>query len=201
MSKYHKVLTWYFWLSLSGFLETPAREVGSIETWGPLFRISFDLIIYSKPPLSGSETVYKIIQFKADAATSDCCNLGARVPLLQHYVDAPERLHFATAIGGDGNYWRDYNINTELNEKYNFVMEQQYVNNEVYYGTHPFEQNIIIFNRFILLRRLMGERSSVTWTQPQDHFKMWKSLWETTLPRRLMPPTATWCGRTLKAVE
>ena len=79
--------------------------VGTIETWGPLFRISFDLTFNSKPT---TEHDYNILAFKGNGATNDCCNIGDRVPYFVFYPDeTPERLHFASAVGANGNYYHD----------------------------------------------------------------------------------------------
>ena len=108
--------------------------VGSIETWGPQFRISFELQIHSKPPRSTDDDVYNILAFKGNGGTNNCCNIGDRVPLIEYYPHDPqgERLHFASAVGSNGNYYYDYYDTIELNKTYTFVIEQITVNNEVF---------------------------------------------------------------------
>ena len=103
--------------------------VRTIKTWGPLFWISFDLIFNSKPT---SENDYNILAFKGNGATNDCCNIGDRVPYIVYYPsEKPERLHFASAVGANGNWASDHSLTVEINKKYNFVIEQKSVNNKV----------------------------------------------------------------------
>ena len=168
-----------------------------MENWGPLFRISFDLIFKSRPT---SEQDYNIVAFKGNGARSDCCNIGDRVPYLSyHPSETTERLTFASAVGVNGNWAYDHNITVEINKTYNIVIEQKTFDNEVCnfmsicVRRRP---SYYIFYRFIFLHRLTGLRSSVSWTQPQNHFKMCKYSWEMTLLSKLTPPTATWCGWT-----
>ena len=103
--------------------------VGTIENWGPLFRISFDLIFKSKPT---SEQDYNIIAFKGNGARSDCCNIGDRIPYLSyHPSETTGNLTFASAVGANGNWASDHNLTVEINKTYHIVMEQKSVNNEV----------------------------------------------------------------------
>ena len=103
--------------------------VGTIENWGPLFRISFDLIFNSKPT---SEQNYNILAFKENGGTNDCCKIGDRVPYLSyHPSETTERLTFASAVGANGNWTYDHNLTVEINKKYNFVVEQKIENNKV----------------------------------------------------------------------
>ena len=57
--------------------------------------------------------------------------MGDRVPLMQYYPQG-ERLHFASAVGTNGNWYHDYYVTIELNKAYTIVIEQKYVMNEVY---------------------------------------------------------------------
>ena len=103
--------------------------VGTIENWGPLFRISFDLIFKSKPT---SEQDYNIVAFKGNGARSDCCNIGDRVPYLSyHPSETTERLTFASAVGASGNWAYHHNLTVEINKTYNFFIEQKTFNNKV----------------------------------------------------------------------
>ena len=102
---------------------------GTIENWGPLFKISFDLIFNSKPT---SEQDYNIVAFKGNGARSDCCNIGDRVPYLSyHPSETTERLTFASAVGASGNWASEDYLTVEINKKYNFVIEQKTFDNEV----------------------------------------------------------------------
>ena len=99
--------------------------VGTVENWGPLFRISFDLIFKSKPT---SEQDYNILAFKGkgNEARND------KVPYLSyHPSETTERLTFASAVGANGNWAYDHNLTVEINKKYNFIIEQKIYNNKV----------------------------------------------------------------------
>ena len=52
---------------------------------------------------------------------------------MQYYPQG-ERLHFASAVGTNGNWYWDYygDYYWELNKAYTIVIEQKYVMNEVY---------------------------------------------------------------------
>ena len=102
--------------------------VGTIENWGPLFKISFDLIFKSKPT---SEQDYNILAFigQGNGARND---IGERVPYLSyHPSETTERLTFASAVGANGNWAYDHNLTVEINKKYNFVVKQKIENNKV----------------------------------------------------------------------
>ena len=121
-----------------------------ITTWGPLFRISFDLIIYSKPEHS-ERVEYTIIQFKESSAKncSDAqlsCNIGSKVPRVSHVpYRNPEVWKFTSAINDNGNYYTKHFFNIDINKKYKFVVEQKNINNEVCYVL------ICLINRITLL--------------------------------------------------
>ena len=104
------------------------KEIGEIENWGPLFRISFDLVFHSKP------TVYKyysILAFKGYSGRSDCCNVGDRAPTIFYHPTESDLLTIATAIGDNGNHFNEFEVSLEINKKYNFVIEQKFVNGKV----------------------------------------------------------------------
>ena len=109
------------------------NQIGYIGTWGPLFRISFDLVIHSKPTPDVAE-YYSILAFKGNGGTSDCCNVGDRVPVIMYTPpqrNYNERLHLTTAIGSNGNDWKNYEVTLEINQNYSFVIEQKPVNGKV----------------------------------------------------------------------
>ena len=122
------------YIGLSGNLMKPKEEVGSIDFWGPQFRVSFDLVFQSKPTVAPGDTYYyTIVTFREKGGTSDCCNVGDRVPMLQHHLSPTEKLHFISAIGTNGDYNHIYPVVMELNRKYSFVFEQKSINNKVDY--------------------------------------------------------------------
>ena len=104
--------------------------IGNIQSWGPLFRISFDLAIHSNPPVKDH---YSILSFKGNGGTNKCCNVGDRIP---HFTYKPRAgqdnlLHFGSAIGSNGNSYTNINFNAEIDRLYSLVIEQKSVNNKV----------------------------------------------------------------------
>ena len=82
------------------------KEIGTIDTWGPFFRVSFDLIINS---------------FHQDEWTSVLTFSGSAPVILLHktlglvYIVKKKR----------------FNFNIELNHWYSIIAEQKYVNKQV----------------------------------------------------------------------
>ena len=97
------------------------KLIGAIYFWGPLFRVSLDLIIFSF-----TSDWSNILAFKGNGGNNDCCDNGDRVPL----VNAGEGglLQFSHSINGTGNYWT--NTNLTANTWYNVVIQQVERNNK-----------------------------------------------------------------------
>ena len=51
--------------------------------------------------------------------------------MLEHHLSPKEKLHFISAIDGDGDSQHIYPASLELNKKYNFVLEQKSIYNQV----------------------------------------------------------------------
>ena len=98
------------------------KQIGTIDSWGPFFRVSFDLIIHSLNPIHEGSS---LLSFRGNGAVCNNCKNGDRVPALflhnKHGV-----LQFSN------NYDNDYRLmDIFLNNWYNIVIEQKLVNSEV----------------------------------------------------------------------
>ena len=92
------------------------KVIGEVDgRWGPLYRVSLDLIVWSF-----SSDWSNILAFKGNQANNDCCNNGDRIPLINS--GANNYLRIANSINGNGNYYRDIKITS--NQWYNIVIEQ-----------------------------------------------------------------------------
>ena len=98
------------------------KEIGTIDSWGPFFRVSLDLIIHSSQKL---DQYYSVLAFKGNGGTSNCCEHGDRIPaILVSRNDAlNEHLNFCNSVYNNGNYYYDFTIN--LNTWYNIIIEQK----------------------------------------------------------------------------
>ena len=56
------------------------REIGRITSWGPLFRVSFDMKINSSQKTKWTSNFKTILDFKGNGGTRDCCEHGDRIP-------------------------------------------------------------------------------------------------------------------------
>jgi len=92
-------------------------ELATIHNWGPTFRISFDLIIYSAP--SGWSSV---LAFKGNGAKDDLVNYGDRVPAI-FYNNPGGYLHIASAVSGNRNLWINQKI--ELGKRHHLTIVQE----------------------------------------------------------------------------
>ena len=103
------------------------KEIGTIDSWGPFFRVSFDLIIHSHVDNFPSS----VLAFKGNGGTYDCCEIGDRIPAIfvsqnlnQNLGQVnPLHLHFGNSVNQNGNYNFDFYIN--LNSWYKIVIEQK----------------------------------------------------------------------------
>ena len=102
---------------LSGVVEKD-NEIGTIESWGPHFRVSFEMIIKS---FVGAKWT-NILSFKGNGATSHCCQLGDRAPAI--FLQNKEKyLLFSHSVNGNGNYAYTYR-GLQLNKWYKITVEQ-----------------------------------------------------------------------------
>ena len=97
------------------------KEIGTIKSWGPFFRISLDLIIHYH-----NNDVSNVLSFKGNGARRPCCDFGDRIPIINIRY---QQLHFATSVNGKPNHVFDFPFN--LNTWYNIIIEQKFLNRRV----------------------------------------------------------------------
>ena len=110
------------------------KLLGTIDSWGPLYRVSLDLIIHSH-----SNTTYSsVLSFKGNGASTDNDNYGDRIPIIQ--VRNNGYLYLISSVKGDNSYI--VKIEIDLNEWYNILIEQKWINRKV--------QHLRIFHLFLI---------------------------------------------------
>ena len=99
------------------------RLIDTVEAWGPLFKISFDLFITSFGPSAWSS----ILSFKGNGGSNNCCNNGDRVPIVQltDYGD----LFFINSVNGDGNGY--FHTGVDLNKWHKIEIQQDRIDGKV----------------------------------------------------------------------
>ena len=97
------------------------KQIGTLDSWGPLFRVSLDLIIHSYVEGAGS-----ILSFKGNGGIRGCCEHGDRIPSI--FVIAGY-LQFRNSVRRYADHPFDFEIN--LNTWYNILIEQKVVNRKV----------------------------------------------------------------------
>ena len=97
------------------------KEIGTIVSWGPFFRVRLELMIHSH-----KKDTTSVLAFKGNGGESSCCKFGDRIPIINI---RNQRLHFATSLDGNGNYRVDFDYN--LNTWYNISIEYKSVNRKV----------------------------------------------------------------------
>ena len=110
---------------LSGVVEKD-NEIGTIESWGPHFRVSFEMIIKS---FVGAKWT-NILSFKGNGATSECCQPGDRAPAV-FLQEHKKLLVFSNTVNGNGGYAFHWNKKVELNKWYKIIIEQISINGKV----------------------------------------------------------------------
>ena len=112
-----------------GYNAQKNNQIGTIDSWGPFFRVSFDLLIHSYDNDNDGEH-FSVLAFKGNGGTSDCCENGDRIPFITVVSSNQElQLSFANSVNQNGNYYFFFNINLET--WYNIIIEQEYVNRMV----------------------------------------------------------------------
>ena len=96
-------------------------HIGTIASWGPTWRVSLDLIIYSY-----GRHYENIISFKGN--DNNCCNNGDRVPAF--WSHPTYGLHIVTSANGRLHAFNYKGI--KLRKKFNLVLEQAWINGEVH---------------------------------------------------------------------
>ena len=103
------------------------NQIGTIDSWGPFFRISFDLIIHSFSRDLTKLGESSLLAFRGNGATCDKCKIGDRVPAF--FLDNLFRLiMFSNTVD---NLDHNFNFEVKKNQWYNIVIEQNSVNRKV----------------------------------------------------------------------
>ena len=150
--------------------KTQNKEIGTIDRWGPFYRVSFDLIIHSFQDLGceGSRCPQRwssLLAFRKNGTLCDLCtqfnsyaldvpefrhqnyeqicdrcDIGDRIPAF--FLNNLDRvIRFSNNVDNSEHYF-DFEI--ELNHWYNIVFEQNSVNGKV-----------ITQNKIIIIKRNM----------------------------------------------
>ena len=98
--------------------------IGTIPSWGPQFRVSFDMKINSYQKTDWTS----ILDFKGNGGESDRHKHGDRIPTVL-YEKRYKALVFASSVNGDGNYHIKYKV--EFKKWYNIIIEQKSINKKV----------------------------------------------------------------------
>ena len=94
------------------------KDIGTIESWGPHFRVSFDMKIKSFVAAKWTN----ILSFKGNGAKESCCQPGDRAPAV--FLENKERyLVFSNPVNGNGKYSFKYR-GLQLNKWYKITIEQ-----------------------------------------------------------------------------
>ena len=92
-------------------------EIGALPSWGPEFRISFDLMVNS---LSGG-TWLSVLSFKRDGGKRNIGKIGDRIPGI--YLNKKGFLHFASGVNRNRNYKFNFD-SIKLKKWYSILIEQ-----------------------------------------------------------------------------
>ena len=94
------------------------KEIAFIESWGPLFSVSFDLFITSFENEDWSD----ILAFKANGAISDFA-MGDRIPAI--FLHKTGYIWFVNLINGeDTSPAAKFKVDIELNQWYSIALQQ-----------------------------------------------------------------------------
>ena len=105
------------------------KEIGTIDSWGPFFRVSFDLIINS----FHQDELSSLLAFRGNGAICDWCKIGDRIPALFLNNKGTGRgregeIQLSNTVENSKDY---FHFKIELNHWYNIVIEQNYINGKV----------------------------------------------------------------------
>ena len=97
------------------------KEIGTIDSWGPLFRVSFDLIIHSYVRGKGRKGWTTVFSFKGNGGKRHCCKHGDRVPEIA--LDKNGGLRISNSVSGNAKY--SFISKVGLNKWYSIIIEQK----------------------------------------------------------------------------
>ena len=102
-------------------------EIATIPSWGPQFRVSFDLKVNSPLPRNRREIWASVLSFKGNGAKNDFRTVGDRIPAIYYHKSG--FLHFASGVNGNRNYVFNHSI--KLKQWYSITIEQKLSNGKV----------------------------------------------------------------------
>ena len=103
--------------------------IGTISSWGPLFRVSFDLKINSLVRGDGWGWS-NVLVFKGNGASRNSGKHGDRIPGVWMHRSTRYGLLFTNSVNGKPNFYFN-NHAIKLNKWYKIVIEQKSVNGKV----------------------------------------------------------------------
>ena len=103
------------------------NEIGTIDSWGPLFSVSFDLIIHSYVKGKGKQGWASVLAFKGNGGTSHCCKHGDRIPEIS--LNKNGKLRVSNSVSGNKKY--QFISNVGLKKWYNITVDQRQTNEKV----------------------------------------------------------------------
>ena len=93
------------------------KEIGTIDSWGPFFRVSFDLIIHS----FHKDRWTNLLAFRGNGAICQRCKHGDRIPAL--FLDNElSHIQFSNNVDNLKDY---FFFKIELNHWYKIIIEQK----------------------------------------------------------------------------
>ena len=102
------------------------NEIGIIESWGPHFRVSFEMKIKSFVAAKWTN----ILSFKGNGAKESCCQPGDRAPAI-FLQNNKKYLVFSHPVNGNGKYSSHWDKKVKLNKWYKIIIEQISINGKV----------------------------------------------------------------------
>ena len=128
-------------------------DIGTIDNWGPFFRVSFDLIIHSH----GKNDCHSVLALKAK---TDCFQDGDRIPAILVCKNIRTYLEFVYSVINNQKFM--FKTNFKFKTWYKIVIEKKAVKGKVRSILHFLHlsqlKDILIIIRLILLLQLMGKK-------------------------------------------
>ena len=117
-------------MSTDGAPAVHSNLVGTIPSWGPAFKVEFDLYINSfDGPNLKNRMLAELLRFAS--REGNCCAVGFRVPAI--FTDKRGFIQVAAQIGTHGNKWRNVNLNEKTWYRIELV-QRVFSNNKVTYA-------------------------------------------------------------------
>ena len=103
------------------------KQIGTIDSWGPFFRVSFDLFIHSLGEISrtgNKSNWYSVLAFVHE--------IGSELPAIE--LHSSGFLRFRNLFVNYFTYHNSVIFNIKLNQWYNIIIDQKSVNGKVIRG-------------------------------------------------------------------